>query len=221
ARRRQREQKAASGEADGKLSGSSGGALLAAVHEEVQRLPAALRTAFVLCDLEGVQQPAAAAQLAWKLGTLTGRLTRARQRILDGLTRRGLAPAAVGGAVGFGVATAAARPGIQLIDTTMSLIRSGGNVPPAILQLVREVIPMATFKMKLAAAVVAAAAGLSATLFPLASAQSPGVGGPPGAADAFQPPRNNPQPQPGEFPPDFRPPQPTQPGAGIRGGKLS
>ena len=51
-------------------------ALIAAVHEEVQRLPDPLRAAFVLCDLEGVRQPDAAVRLGWKAGTLTGRLSR-------------------------------------------------------------------------------------------------------------------------------------------------
>ncbi|MBY0513535.1 MAG: sigma-70 family RNA polymerase sigma factor, partial [Gemmataceae bacterium] len=92
ARRRRREQKTARGEPDRPVPDAAWEALLAAVHDEISRLPAPLRTAFVLCDLQGVRQPDAAGRLGWKPGTLTGRLTRARQLLLERLAGRGLAP---------------------------------------------------------------------------------------------------------------------------------
>src|SRR5579883_1814388 len=84
--------------------------LLAAVHEEVARLPDPLRAAFVACGLEGLRQQDAAARLGWKLGTLTGRLTRARQRLAARLAGRGLTAGVAAGAVGAGAVTAAALP---------------------------------------------------------------------------------------------------------------
>lgn len=180
ARRRARERRAAAGEADRSVPEGAWDALLAAVHEEVGRLPGPLRTAFVLCDLEGVRQPDAAAQLGWKPGTLTGRLTRARQQLIARLTGRGLAPA---GAVGLGVATAGAAVPVELMGKVAALCRAGGVVPSAVLELVREVTPMALnwWAKRLAAAAVVAG-GLGVALFPIARAQPPGGGDPFGGA---------------------------------------
>lgn len=172
-RRRQREQRVAGDEADRTIPEATWNALLAAVHEEVQRLPDAMRTAFVLCELEGVPQPDAAAQLGWKHGTLTSRLTRARQLLIDRLSRRGLAPTLAGGSLGLGVATASAAVPSGLIDRTMILIDAGDAVSPAILNLIREVTPMVAIRTKLIAAVLVLAAGIGVVLFPEASAQPP------------------------------------------------
>ena len=177
-RRKQREQRSAVPEADRTVPEATWQSLLAAVHEEVQSLPGPLRTAFVLCDLEGVRQPDAAARLGWKPGTLTGRLSRARQLLLERLEGRGLAPLLAGGSAGLGVATAAAAVPLSLIDRVVSLTIAGGSVPPAVLNLVREVMPMALNRTKLAAAAVLVAGGLAAGLgpvvWPLAMAQPPG-----------------------------------------------
>ncbi|QDU19157.1 sigma-70 family RNA polymerase sigma factor [Urbifossiella limnaea] len=175
ARRRSREHRTAAGEADRSVPEGTWDALLAAVHEEVGRLPGPLRTAFVLCDLEGVRQPDAAARLGWKPGTLTGRLARARRQLLDRLTGRGLAPA-VAGAVGLGVATATAAAPAELVGRVETLVRAGGVVPSAMSELVREVTPMAMnwWAKRLAAAVVVAG-GLGVVLFPMARAQQPGA----------------------------------------------
>src|SRR5947208_6711758 len=116
ARRTQRERKAARPEPDRPVPDAAWDALLAAVHEEVDRLPGPLRTAFVLCDLQGVRQPDAAERLGWKPGTLTGRLARARRVLLDRLTGRGVAPAGAAGGVGVGAAAAAAAAPPGLID---------------------------------------------------------------------------------------------------------
>ncbi|MDB5313037.1 MAG: Glycine-rich protein [Gemmataceae bacterium] len=182
ARRKQRELRAAGPETDRSIPEATWEALLAAVHEEVQQLPDPLRAAFVLCDLEGVRQPDAAARLGWKPGTLTGRLSRARQLLMERLTSRGLAPAVAGGTVGLGVATAAGAVPAGLIDKATTLVAPGGAVPPAVLKLVREVTPMALNRTKLAAAAVLMAggvtAGLGASLVPVAHAEQPQEGAP-------------------------------------------
>src|SRR5262245_46104506 len=60
--------------------------------EEIQRLPARQRSAFVLCVLEGKTGDEAARELGCAPGTVSSRLTRARERLRRALTRRGVAP---------------------------------------------------------------------------------------------------------------------------------
>jgi RNA polymerase sigma factor (sigma-70 family) len=66
------------------------------VQEEVRRLPEKYRAAVVLCYWEGLTQEQAAAQLGCPLGTVRSRLARARDLLRRRLTRRGVAPIAVG-----------------------------------------------------------------------------------------------------------------------------
>jgi RNA polymerase sigma factor (sigma-70 family) len=95
-RRRRRETRAAVAEADRPLPDSAWTAMMTAVHEEVRRLPEAERSAFILCELEGLRQPDAAARLGCPLGTLSGRLCKARQRLIDRLSHRGVVPGVLG-----------------------------------------------------------------------------------------------------------------------------
>lgn len=65
------------------------------LHEELDRLPTAYRDVIVLCDLEGRTHDEAARLLRWPIGTVKGRLSRAREKLRERLTRRGLvAPSA-------------------------------------------------------------------------------------------------------------------------------
>jgi RNA polymerase sigma factor (sigma-70 family) len=62
----------------------------AVLDEEIQRLPACFREAFVLCVLEGKSGPDAAVELRCKEGTVKSRVNRARHMLQRQLARRGI-----------------------------------------------------------------------------------------------------------------------------------
>jgi len=68
---------------------------VAAVHEEVDRLPERYRRAVVLCHFEGLTHSEAARRLGCAPGTVSSLLSRARSRLHSRLLRRGLAPGVV------------------------------------------------------------------------------------------------------------------------------
>ena len=181
ARRSRRERRAAVPEADRPVSDGAWEAMIAAVHEEVQRLPDAERTAFVLCDLEGVSQPDAAARLGWPLGSLSGRLCKARQRLLERLSARGIAPAAAAG-IGTTAGVAGAVPA-KLFDAVKVFPGAPGAASKAVAVLARGLTEGMTMHVKLMAAttVMVAALGLTggAVLLSKADAQPGGGSGPP------------------------------------------
>jgi RNA polymerase sigma factor (sigma-70 family) len=113
-----------------------------ALHEEIERLPERYRTAIVLCDLQGLTHQEAGRRLGRPAGTISARVSRARERLRGRLIRRGLAVT-----VGVPAATAirASGPPTALVDSTtriamaFSSAETAGSVPPAIAALCREV----------------------------------------------------------------------------------
>lgn len=105
---------------------------LAAVHEELAQLSERERLPVVLCDLEGLTHEAAAEALGWPVGTVSGRLSRARAKLRERLTRRGLKP------IGAAVPAIGAPP--HLIPNVLNL--TAGAAPPAIVFLAEGVLAM-------------------------------------------------------------------------------
>ena len=94
ARRADRERRGAVAEAReaGGDAGADRSEVRAQIDEEIGRLPESHRRLVVLCDVEGLSREEAAARLGWTANMVRGRLERARGRLRDRLTRRGLAP---------------------------------------------------------------------------------------------------------------------------------
>ena len=91
ARRRARERRAVVPAVERGLDAIEHDELQVLLHEEVNRLPAKYRASVVLCYFEGRTHDEAAAALHWPVGTVRGRLARARDLLRVRLTRRGLA----------------------------------------------------------------------------------------------------------------------------------
>ncbi|MFL5340377.1 MAG: sigma-70 family RNA polymerase sigma factor [Gemmataceae bacterium] len=195
-RRRRRERAAAVPEAAAVVADSAWDRLLGAVHEEVDRLPEALRGPFVLCCLEGRRVTDAAAALGWKVGTLSARLRRAKQRVLDQLARRGLPGAAGGGAAALAAATGSAAVPLKLFDKTVALGGAAGSAAPAVVHLSLGVLEMKLTRVTVFGAALIAlgllVTGVGPALVPWAAAQSD-PRGLPGKADDEADPRPAPK----------------------------
>jgi len=131
----------------------------AAVIEEVAKLPETYRVPFILCGLEGLPAGEAAVLLGCKLGTLSGRLTRAKDLLLTRLERRGVA---LGAAAGLAMLSASRAPAAAMNAAT-ALAQPGTAIPGSILQLAHGVLSMSLTQVKLLAAGVMLACGFGLT----------------------------------------------------------
>ena len=153
------------------------------VQEEVDRLPERYRAPVVLCYLEGLTHEEAAIRLRLPASTVRVRLMRARSRLRDRLTRRGLAPSALAG-LSAGRALAAI-PAPLVNETIRAAIRvaagRAAGVSAPVAALVEGVIrTMFLAKLKIAAALLAALMLASALMIstlagPPRPGQDPGV----------------------------------------------
>jgi len=142
--------------------------LLRALHEEIARLPEKLRLAVVHCDLEGMTQAQAAAQLHWSERTIHSRLAEGRARLKRRLARRGLETegatlgtvllheARVGIPAGWSEATV--RAALATVNRTMAV----GVVSATANQLSQEVVKLMLLQKLTVTAATFLAAGLIA-----------------------------------------------------------
>jgi RNA polymerase sigma factor (sigma-70 family) len=148
---------------------------------EVARLPNRIREVFVLCCLEGLTHEEAGRLLGIPGGTVASRLSRARERLRDRLTRRGIAIGAVAASLTAIEANAAA-PSISLaglIEAVTAQATSSfsgpGTLSPRVALLTQGVLKaMWMTKLKMAVAVVLAfgAVGIGAGMVFTRAAQS-------------------------------------------------
>jgi RNA polymerase sigma factor (sigma-70 family) len=168
--------------------------LLQTLDEEVQRLPEVYRLPVILCCLEGHTQEEAARRLGWTPGSLQGRLERGRKRLhalsvrgAHRLARRGLAPAVALASLEVSRAPAAG----TMVQAAMAGVTTSATVQALAEAVLRETaLPRYAIvaALLLGAGLVAALAGVHASLGSQGGAPQAGVG---------QPARKGPDRQPG------------------------
>ncbi|HEX4613947.1 MAG TPA: sigma-70 family RNA polymerase sigma factor, partial [Urbifossiella sp.] len=137
----------------------------------VNALPDRLRMAFVLCELEGHSNAAAAAVLGCPVGTVESRLTRARRQLRTRLAARGVTPA-----LAVGTALPAA--------LRAALVRCGtGGVSAAVRALAAQAAGGSAASLRAAVAAAGLVLAATATGFGLASGNTPRPTDPPAAQE--------------------------------------
>jgi RNA polymerase sigma factor (sigma-70 family) len=123
--------------------------LLAALDEELDRLPLGYREPLVLCYWQGLTQDQAARRLGCTAGAIKGRLERGRARLAERLRRRGFGPATM---LLAPIATAAVPREVLARTVELAAAPWSGAVPAAVLSLAAgpsKLLPMAGLVMLL------------------------------------------------------------------------
>ena len=118
------------------------------IDRELSRLPDKYRAPVILCDLEGLGHKEAAVRLGWPVGTVSGRLSRARAILARRLTRRGLALPGGMLAVALGEEAASAAVPASLIHRTIQAAlpfalgqsTAAGIIPVAVASLSNRIL---------------------------------------------------------------------------------
>ena len=150
------------------------------LHDELARLPEKYRAPVLLCFFDGLSHADAARRLGWPVGTVAGRIARAKEDLHRRLSRRGVAIPAAGlvALAGAESAVASSFPG-TMARAAVAFAAGQGVVPEVsitVLELAKGAIRTMTMtKLQWAAGVLAACGALTAGGV-LATAQGPGTG---------------------------------------------
>jgi RNA polymerase sigma factor (sigma-70 family) len=199
-RERSRSDRLEAGRPDANLDAIDRAEIQAMIAREIAGLPARFQAPVLLCDLEGASCEEAARRLGWPIGTVKSRLSRARARLRDRLTRRGLTPSDL--SIVTALWRAAPAPSLVASTTRAAFflisgsLTTAGIVPVAVATLTQGVLrTMIHTKLKLAAASLLLIATGSAALLgqvsppggsgnsPASPSRSPRVNGPPARGD--------------------------------------
>jgi RNA polymerase sigma factor (sigma-70 family) len=135
------------------------------IHEELARLPGKYRESVVLCYLEGLTTEEAARRLGCPQGTILSRLSRARERLRERLTRRGLmVPAGLLADIPQAVTVPSALSQ-SVIQSALQLAAGGAVttvVPASVADLTQGILRIMTMtKLKITAAALTMVAALA------------------------------------------------------------
>ena len=124
----------------------------AVIDQELNELPWKYRVPLILCYLEGHTNEEAGRLLGWPVGTVKGRLSRARELLRGRLTRRGLTLSAGALTAALSAATASPAPAAPLVLKTVSaatLVAAADTLAGAVPGFTRSAMAVCTSARKL------------------------------------------------------------------------